>query len=326
MTPTAKHYLGLVALASAFSNGAWAQTDTAYPNRPVRVVVGFTPGSATDITARIFAQRFAESTGVGFTVENIPGAAGTVGAARVVKAPNDGYTLYFGANGAMTIAPSLLSKLPFDPAVDFAPVGLLLTMPSILAVNNDLPAKSLQDLVALARSQPGKLSYASPGVGVPQHIAGELMKIMAKIDMTHVPYKGAVVTDVISGRVAMTFQNTGAILPYLKDNRLRALGVTSLKRSSVVPDLPTFDESGFPGFEAISWFGIFAPNGTPSAITDKLYQESLKVLNHPETRPKFTQMAFDLAGTPGKELGGIIRRDIAKWAKLIKEAGIPVGD
>lgn len=326
MVPKAKHSLLFVALAAALPGVASAQADPAYPAKPVRVVVGFTPGSATDITARIFAQRFAESMGVGFTVDNIPGAAGTVGAVRVVKAPSDGYTLYFGANGAMTIAPSLLSKLQFDPATDFAPVGLVLTMPSILAVNNDLPAKSLPELVALAKSQPGKLSYASPGVGVPQHIAGELMKITAKLDVTHVPYKGAVVTDVISGRVAMTFQNTGAILPYLKDNRLRALAVTSLKRSNVVPDLPTFDESGFPGFEAISWFGIFAPNGTPAAITDKLYQEALKVLNHPETKAKFTQMAFDLAGTPGRELNGIIRRDIAKWAKLIKDAGIPVGD
>lgn len=326
MVSKAKHSLLFAALAAAFPTGATAQADPAYPTRPVRVVVGFTPGSATDITARLFTQRFSESMGVGFTVENIPGAAGTVGAVRVAKAPSDGYTLYFGANGAMTIAPSMLSKLQFDPAADLAPIGLVLTMPSILAVNNDLPAKTLPELVALARSQPGKLSYASPGVGVPQHIAGELMKIVAKLDVTHVPYKGAVVTDVISGRVAMTFQNTGAILPYLKDNRLRALGVTSLKRSGVVPDLPTFDESGFPGFEAISWFGVFAPNGTPTAITDKLYQESLKILNHAETRTKFTQMAFELAGTPGKELGGIIRRDIAKWAKLIKDAGIPVGD
>jgi tripartite-type tricarboxylate transporter receptor subunit TctC len=326
MAPNAGHCLGLVALATVCPNGAWAQADAAYPNRPVRIVVGFTPGSATDITARIFAQRFTDATGVGFTVENVPGAAGTLGAAKVVKAPNDGYTLYFGANGAMTIAPSLLSRLGFDPATDFAPVGLVLTMPSILAVNNDVPAKSLQELIALARSRPGKLSYASPGVGVPQHIAGELMKIMAKVDVTHVPYKGAVVTDVLSGRVAMTFQNTGAILPYLTDNRLRALAVTSLKRSNVVPDLPTFDESGFPGFEAISWFGIFAPNGTPGPVVDRLYQESVKVLAHPETKAKFTQMAFDPAGVPGKDLHGIIRRDIAKWAKLIKEAGIPVGD
>lgn len=322
MAPTAKQFLWLGAMAAAVPSGVLAQTDPAYPSKPVRMVVGFTPGSATDITARIFAQRFSEAMNASFAVENVPGAAGTVGAVKVVKAPNDGYTLYFGANGAMTIAPSLLTKLQFDPVADFAPIGLFLTMPSILAVNNDVPAKTVQDLVAMAKAQPGKLSYASPGVGVPQHIAGELMKITAKIEVTHVPYKGAVLTDVIGGRVTMTFQNTGAILPYLKDGRLRGVAVTSLKRSNVVSELPTFDESGFPGFEAISWFGMFAPIGTSSAITGKLFQESVKVLVHPEAKARFDQMSFDVAQTPGKETAGIIRRDIDKWAKLIKEAGI----
>lgn len=326
MRPKATQFLWLGVIAAGWSTSASAQTDPAYPARPVRMVVGFTPGSATDITARIFAQRFSEAMNASFAVENVPGAAGTLGAVKVVKAPNDGYTLYFGANGAMTIAPSLLTKLQFDPVADFTPIGLFLTMPSILALNNDVPAKTLQELVALAKSQPGKLSYASPGVGVPQHIAGELMKMSAKIEMTHVPYKGAVLTDVISGRVTMTFQNTGAILPYLKDGRLRGVAVTSLKRSGVVPDLPTFDESGFPGFEAISWFGMFAPVGTSPAVTGKLFQESVKVLAHPEAKTRFDQMSFDVAQTPGKETAGIIRRDIDKWARLIKEAGITAGN
>lgn len=326
MAITAKQCLGLVAIAAALPATAPAQTETTYPAKPVRMIVGFTPGSATDLTARIFSQRFSEAMNVTFAVENVPGAAGTLGAVRVAKAPADGYTLYFGANGAMTIAPTLLPKMQFDPVADFTPVGLFLTMPSILAVNNDVPAKTVQDIVAMARAQPGKLSYASPGVGVPQHVAGELMKIVAKIDVTHVPYKGAVLTDVIGGRVTMTFQNTGAILPYLKDGRLRGVAVTSLKRSAVVPDLPTFAESGFPGFEAISWFGIFAPTGTPAAITGRLYQESLKVLAHPDARTRFAQMAFDTAGVTGKETAAIIRADIDKWAKLIKEAGITAGD
>lgn len=326
MSTTVKQFLWLGAIAAALPPGALAQTEPAYPTKPVRLVVGFTPGSATDLTARIFAQRFTESMGASFAVENVPGAAGTLGAVKVAKAPADGYNLYFGANGAMTIAPSLLTKLQFDPNADFSPVGLFLTMPSILAVNNDVPAKTVQELVALARAQPGKLSYASPGVGVPQHIAGELMKITAKIDVTHVPYKGAVLTDVIGGRVTMTFQNTGAILPYLKDGRLRGVAVTSLKRSSVVPDLPTFVESGFPGFEAISWFGIFAPVGTPAATTGKLYQESLKVLAHSDAKSRFTQMAFDIGGIPGKDAAAVVRGDIDKWAKLIKEAGITAGE
>lgn len=326
MAPMAKHLPWLAVFAAALPASALAQADPAYPSKPVRLVVGFTPGSATDLTARIFAQRFSEAMSASFAVENVPGAAGTLGAVKIAKSPADGYSLYFGANGAMTIAPSLLTKLQFDPITDFAPVGLFLTMPSILAVNNDVPAKSVQDLVALAKAQPGKLSYASPGVGVPQHIAGELMKITAKIDVTHVPYKGAVLTDVIGGRVTMTFQNTGAILPYLKDGRLRGVAVTSLKRSSVVPDLPTFAESGFPGFEAISWFGIFAPAGTPASITAKLHQESLKVLAHAEAKARFAQMAFDTTAVPGKETAAVVRADIEKWAKLIKEAGITAGE
>jgi len=305
---------------------AVAQTDTAYPVKPVRVVVGFTPGSATDVTARIFAQRLSESFGVPVAVENVPGVAGTLGGARVAKAAPDGYTLYYGANGAMTIAPTLLGKIGFDPNADFAPIGLLLTMPSILAVNKYLPVKSVQELVALARKHPGQLAYASPGAGTPQHIGGELMKLTAKLDITHVPYKGAVFTDVIGGRVAMTLQNVAAILPTVREGRLRALAVTSLKRSPNLPDLPTLSESGFPGFEAISWFGLLAPARTPAAITSKLYQEAIKVMEQSETRTRFTQLSLDIAGTPGTEFADVIRRDIEKWAKLIKQAGITAGE
>ena len=304
---------------------ATGQTDAGYPNKPVRIVVGFTPGSATDVTARVFAQKFSESLGITFAVDNIPGAAGAVGAARVAKSPPDGYTLLYGANGAMTIAPSL-SKVQYDSIADFAPIGMLLTMASILAVNNDVPAKNVQDLISLAKSRPGKLSYASPGAGTPQHIAGELFKMMAKVDITHVPYKGAVLTDVIGGRVEMTLQNFGAILPVVREGRLRGLAVTSLKRSPTIPELPTLAESGFPGFEAISWFGLFAPAGTPAAITNKLYQESIKVLALPDVRAKFAQLALDTASAPASELATIVSTDIEKWAKVIKEAGITAGN
>ena len=306
---------------------AHAQVDpSGYPNKPVRIIVGFTPGSATDVTARIFAQRFSEMWGVGVTVENTPGAGGTVGAARAAKALPDGYTLKYGANGAMTIAPSLYSKLAFDPTRDFAPISLLLSMGSILAVNNDVPVKSLQQLIALAKEQPGKLSYASPGVGTPQHIGTELLKILAGVNITHVPYKGAVFTDVIGGRVTMTLQNAAAILPTVRDGRLRALAQTSLKRSPNIPELPTVAESGYPGFEAVSWFGLLAPSGTPAAIVNKLHQDSVKVLAHPDTRASFTKLGLDTVGTTPGELGAIIKADIAKWAKVIKEAGITAAD
>jgi len=304
-----------------------AQVDPAgYPSKPVRIVVGFTPGSATDVTARLFAQKFSEMWGVGVVVENTPGAGGTVGAARAAKAAPDGYTLQYGANGAMTIAPSLYSKLGFDPARDFAPVSLLLSMGSILAVNNELPVKSIQQLIALAREQPAKLSYASPGVGTPQHIGMELLKIMAGVNITHVPYKGAVFIDVIGGRVQMTLQNAAAILPTVRDGRLRALAQTSLKRSPNIPELPTVAESGYPGFETVSWFGLLAPVGTPAAIISKLHQDSVKVLAQPEMRASLTKLGLDSVGSSPAELAAIVKSDIAKWAKVIKEAGITASD
>jgi tripartite-type tricarboxylate transporter receptor subunit TctC len=306
---------------------ARAQTDpSGYPNKPVRIIVGFTPGSATDVTARIIAQKFSEAWGVAVTVDNVPGAGGTVGAARAAKAPPDGYTLQYGANGAMTIAPGLYSKLSYDPMRDFAPISLLLAMPSIMAVNNEVPVKSFQELIALARAQPGKLSYASPGAGTPQHIGIELLKILAGVDIIHVPYKGAIFTDVIGGRVTMTLQNAAAILPTVRDGRLRGLAVSSLKRSPNIPEFPTIAESGFPGFEAVSWFGLLAPAGTPAAIVNKLHQETVKVLGQPDMRARFSQMGLDTVGNTPNELAAIVRSDVAKWTKVIKEAGITATD
>ena len=315
---------GVLATASV---GVHAQGEpSGYPNKPVRMIVGFTPGSATDVTARIFAQKFSEMWGVAVTVENTPGAGGTVGAARAAKAPPDGYTLKYGANGAMTIAPSLYSKLAFDPTRDFAPVSLLLSMGSIVAVNNDVPVKTIQQLIALAREQPGKLSYASPGVGTPQHVGTELLKMVAGVNITHVPYKGAMFTDVIGGRVTMTLQNAAAILPTVRDGRLRGVAQTSLKRSPNIPELPTVAESGYPGFETVSWFGLLAPAGTPAAIVNKLHQDSLKALAQPDMRASFTKLGLDTVGNSPAELGAIIKADIAKWAKVIKEAGITATD
>jgi len=314
----------LLALLAAAPFAVRAQTD--WPNKPVRLLVGFTPGSATDITARIFAQKFSEAWGVAVAVENVPGAGGTVASARVAKATPDGYTLSYAANGAMTIAPSLYTKLGYDPTRDFVPISMMLTMPSILAVNNDVPAKTFQELIALAKAQPGKLSYASPGAGTPQHIAGELLKILAGVDITHVPYKGAMFTDVIGGRVTMTLQNAGAILTTVRDGKLRGLAVTSLKRSPNMPEFPTIAESGFPGFEAVSWFALFAPPGTPAPVAAKVRQEALKVLAQPDIKAKFAQMGLDTLGNSPDELAAVIKADITKWAKVIKEANITAAD
>jgi tripartite-type tricarboxylate transporter receptor subunit TctC len=199
-------------------------------------------------------------------------------------------------------------------------------MGSIVAVNNEVPAKTFQELIALARAQPGRLSYASPGVGTPQHVGTELLKSLAGVNITHVPYKGAMFTDVIGGRVTMTMQNAAAILPTVRDGRLRGLAQTSVKRSPNIPELPTVAESGYPGFETVSWFGLLVPAGTPAAIVNKLHQDSVKVLAQPDTRTAFTKLGLDMVGSSSNELGSVIKSDIAKWAKVIKEAGITATD
>jgi tripartite-type tricarboxylate transporter receptor subunit TctC len=296
--------------------------DPVYADRPVRIIVTFAPGSATDITARVVAHKLSEGLGVPVTIENIPGSGGVVGADRIAKAAPDGYTLGWIANGALTIAPALQTKLPYDSARDFAPISQVLVMPSILAVNNDVPVKTLQDLIALAKAEPGKLSYATPGIGTPQHIGGELLRSLAGIEITHVPYRGAVLTDVIGGRVPMTFQNMAAILPAVRESKLRGLAVTSLKRSLVAPELPTIAESGYPAFEAISWFGLLAPRGTSAPILRRLHREVSKITQLSDMREKFTQLGLETIGGPPEELAIIIKSDIVKWAKVIREAGI----
>jgi tripartite-type tricarboxylate transporter receptor subunit TctC len=311
----------LLALAAALMAPA-ADAQTSYPDRPVRIIVGFTAGSATDITARMFAQKLQAAWSVPVTVENIPGAAGSVGGDRVAKAAPDGTTLYWGANGALTINPTLLPNPTFDPVRDLAPIARVLVMPSLLAVNNDVPARSVAALFALAKARPGQLSYASPGAGTPQHIAGELLKSLAGVDIVHVPYRGVNLTDVIGGRVTMTLQNMGAILPVVREQKLRELAVTSLARSPIIPELPTLAESGFPGFEAISWFGLLAPAGTPAPVIAKVHDEIVKVAAQADMRERLAQLGLDVAVSSPDELAAVIKTDIAKWAKVIKEANI----
>ncbi len=312
-------------LAVAMMLAAGPAAAQTYPDKPVRFIVGFTAGSATDITARLFAAKFADLWKVPVTVENVPGAGGSVGAERVAKSAPDGTTFYWGANGALTINPTLLPNPAFDVQKDLAPVARLLVVPSIVAVGNDVPAKSFQELMALAKAEPGKLSYASPGVGTPQHIAGELLKSLAGVNITHVPYRGAVFTDVIGGRVTMTLQNMGAILPVVKDGRLRGIAVTSLKRTPVI-DLPTVAESGLPGFEAISWFGLMAPAGTPAPVIAKAYQTAVAVVTMPDILEKLTQLGFDTTKDGPDAVAAVIKSDIAKWAKVIQDANIKAGN
>jgi tripartite-type tricarboxylate transporter receptor subunit TctC len=299
---------------------------TGYPDRPVRIIVGFTAGSATDITARMFAQKLNAAWNVPVTVENIPGAGGSVGGDRVAKAAPDGTTLYWGANGAMTINPSLLPNPTFDTVRDLAPIARVLVMPSLLVVNNDVPAKSVAELFALAKARPGQLSYASPGVGTPQHIAGELLKSLASVDIVHVPYRGVALADVIGGRVTMTLQNMGAILPVVRDGKLRALAVTSNQRSPIIPELPTLAESGFPDFEAISWFGLLAPAHTAAPIIAKVHEEIVKIAAQTDMRERLAQLGLDVAVNSPDEFAAVINAEIAKWAKVIKDANIKLSE
>jgi tripartite-type tricarboxylate transporter receptor subunit TctC len=313
--------LAFFALTLLTAGNAGAQS---YPDRAIRIIVGFTAGSATDISARVFAQKLNEAWAVPVTVENIAGNGGSIGGERVARSPPDGYTLYWGANGAMTINPSLQASPTFDPMRDLAPVARLLVMPSILAVNLDVPAKTVAELIALAKAQPGKLTYASPGIGTPQHIAGEVLKRAAGIDIVHVPYRGANFTDVIAGRVTMTFQNAGSILPTVREGKLRPLAVTSLKRSPNMPEYPTMIEAGLADFEVTSWFGLLAPAGTPAAIIDKLHREAVRIVTQPDMREKFALIGLDVVGDAPDAFAEIIRIDTLKWAKVIRDAGIKV--
>ena len=314
----------LAALAFVFvATEATAQTN--WPEKPVRLVVGFTAGSATDVTGRMFAQKFSEAWGQPVIVENIAGNSGAIGTDKVAKAAPDGYTLMWSGNAAITILPSL-QPLPFDPLKDLAPISTSLSMPSIFLVNNDLPVKSIADLIAYARANPGKLSYGTPGVGTPQHVAGELFAHLAGIKMEHIPYRGANLADVMGGVVPVGIQNAGASLPLVRDGRVRGIGITSLKRSPNAPDLPTLAESGFPGFEATSWFALLGPAGTPQPIIDKVRAESLKVLADPEMQKKFAALGLDIIGSTPEETRAAIANDIPKWAQVIKDANIKPGN
>ncbi|MBN9088678.1 MAG: tripartite tricarboxylate transporter substrate binding protein [Reyranella sp.] len=299
-----------------------AQTN--WPEKPIKLVVGFTPGSATDVTGRMFAQRFSEAWGQPVVVDNVAGNSGAIGTDKVAKAPPDGYALMWAGNAAITVLPSM-QQLPFDPVKDFEHITTTLVMPSVIFVNNDLPVKSLADLIAYAKANPGKLSYGTPGVGTPQHVAGELFCRLAGIKMEHIPYRGANLTDTMSGVVPVGIQNAGAAMPFVRDNRVRGLAVTALKRSPNASDLPTLVEAGFPGFEATSWFALLAPKGTPKPILNKVRAEALKVLADPEMVKKFAVMGLEPVGSTGEETKAAIANDIPKWGKVIEDAGIKAG-
>ena len=305
-----------------------ASAQSNYPNRPVKILVGFTPGTAPDLSARILADRFSEVWGTPFVVENVPGAGSNIATERVAKAAADGTTLLMGGNSALVINPSLFEKLSFDPVKDFAPISQVFIAANVLAVPPEVPAKTVAELVALAKAQPGKLSYGHAGVGTSQHLGAELFKYMANVDIASVPYRGttALMPDLLSGRIAMSFANIVNVLPLAKEGKLRALAITSIKRSALAPDLPTMAESGFPGFEAVPWFGLLAPSGTPKDIIDKLHSETAKALAMPDVRKKFDELGLEPVGNTPAEFAAVIKKETPEWAKVIKDASIKLGN
>ena len=327
MKLVAKLFVALVLpMAQILAQTASAQSS--YPKGPVKILVGFTPGTAPDLAARILADRFAEVWGTPFVVENVQGAGSNIATERVAKAVADGATLLMGGNSALVINPSLFEKLSFDPVKDFAPISQVFIAANVLAVPPEVPAKTVAELVALAKAQPGKLSYGHAGVGTSQHLGAELFKYMANVDIASVPYRGttALMPDLLSGRIAMSFANIVNVLPLAKEGKLRALAITSIKRSALAPDLPTMAESGFPGFEAVPWFGLLAPSGTPKDIIDKLHGETVKALALPDVRKKFDELGLEPVGNTPAEFAAVIKKETPEWAKVIKDASIKLGN
>jgi tripartite-type tricarboxylate transporter receptor subunit TctC len=305
---------------------AFAQSG--YPNRPVKIVVGFTPGTAPDLAARILADRFSEVLGSPFVVENVPGAGSNIATDHVAKAPADGYTLLMGGNSSLVINPSLYETLPFDPRRDFAPISQVFIAANVLAVPSGLLVKNVAELVTLAKASPGKLSYGHAGVGTSQHLGAELFKYMAHVDIASVPYRGttALMPDLLANRITMSFANISNVIPLAREGKLRALAITSIKRSALAPDLPTMAESGYPGFEAVPWFGLLAPAGTPKDVLDKLHTETVKALAMPQVRKKFDELGLEPVGNTPAEFAAIIRKETPEWAKVIRDAGIKLGN
>ena len=311
---------GALALGLAVCGTSAAQS---YPAKAVRMIVPFPPGGGTDYTARLIGQKLSELWAQPVVIENRPGASTIIGSEIVVKSPPDGYTLLMGSTNH-TINPSLIAKLPYDTIKDFAPITVCVTSSYVVVVHPSLPVKSVKELIALAKARPGEINYASSGSSGPQHIAGELFKLMAKVNMTHVPYKGGgpAVVALLGGHVQMQFSTPVSALPHVKTGKLRPLAVTGLKRSEAVPELPTISEAALPGYEAVTWWGLFAPARTPRDIVNKIHGDVVKVLQTADTREKLAREGVSPAGTTPEQFAAMIDKDIVTLGKVVKAANV----
>jgi tripartite-type tricarboxylate transporter receptor subunit TctC len=316
--------LCVLATLAALADAGGARAQTNYPEQPIRIIVGFSPGVAPDVTARLLADKFTEHWGKAVVVENVTGAGSNIATDRVAKSPPDGYTLLMGGNSALVISPSLYDKLPYDPLKDFAPITQVFVAANLLVVPPAVPAKTLTELVALARAQPGKLTYGHAGVGTSQHLGGELLKYMAHLDIQPVAYRGttAVLPDLLAGRLTMSFANIANALPLVREGKLTAFAVSSRQRSAAAPDVPTMAELGYPGFDAVPWFGLLAPAGTPPTVIDKLHRETVRVLALPQVQASLRTLGLDIIGNSPEEFANVIKAETPQWATVIRSAGI----
>jgi len=307
----------LIALAAA---PASAQS---WPAKPIRYIVPFAPGGTTDILARVVGEKLSVALGQQVVVDNKPGQGGSLGAAELARAAPDGYTIGGGTISSHGINATLYEKLSYDPVTSFAPITLYATQPNVLLVHPGVPAKNVREFIELLKSQPDKYAFGSAGTGTSQHISGEMFKTMAGVKMQHIPYRGSgqMLPELLGGTLPVAFDNIASALPHVKAGKLRALAVTTAKRSAVAPDVPTLAESGLPGYELSSWQAVFAPAGTPPAIVDRLYTEIAKILQMPDVQKRLTELGLDLSGMPPGELAALVKADVPRLGKIVKESG-----
>ena len=313
----------LTGLLLAFmASSIWAQS---WPTRPVRMIIAFPPGGPTDLVSRVLAQRLSEQLGQQVIVDNKPGAGGNLAAELAARATPDGYTIFYNTS-AIVIGPALYGKVNYDTLKDFAPVALTASVPMVLVVNPQLPARSVKEFLDLAKSRPGALNYSSSGTGTITHLASAMMSSQTGVQTQHIPYKGSApgLVDLAAGQTQFMIDTINTVLPYVRDNRLRGLAVTSIKRSSLLPDLPTLAESGMPGFDAAAWQGIVVPTGTPADIVQKLNAEIVKALKQPDVQAKLhDQLGMNIVGSTPEEMKAMVSHEIEKWQQVVADAKIP---
>jgi tripartite-type tricarboxylate transporter receptor subunit TctC len=298
-----------------------------FPTGPIRVIVPFTPGAGTDVVARAIAAKMTESLGQNVLVENRPGAGGTIGSTLVAKAPADGYTMLMGNTSTLAIAPALYTRLSYDPVRDFAPISLVTTSENVIVVHPSLPAKNLKELIALAKARPGQIMFSSAGSGTTSHLGGELLRSMAGIDIVHVPYKGSPIatSELIAGQTQLSVSSLSTATPLIAQGRLRPIATTALQRSSALPNVPTVDEAGLKGYEITLWQGFVVPAATPPAVVGTLSKAMVAAARSPDVVKAFDQRGMEVVATPAPEFGAFIKREVARWADIVRRAGARVG-